>query len=121
MEDKIQAACVEWFNNNYCLNHHTPQYTIFAIPNGGRRDKREAMKLRATGVRSGVSDLIVVMPEILLFLEAKKPGGVQSPKQKKFELVVSKLGFNYHLFYSLKQFKEIVHRYIRDAHKTDIF
>ena len=32
---------------------------LLAIPNGGRRDQREAVRLKAEGVKPGVSDLLL--------------------------------------------------------------
>lgn len=81
---------------------------IFAVPNGGLRDKAEAIKLKATGMKAGVSDLIVVMPEKVLFVEVKTESGVQSEKQKEFEQKINALGYKYHIVRSLDEFKKII-------------
>lgn len=61
-------------------------------PNGGLRNKREAAKLKAMGVRPGVSDLIFIrratwsldcLPEIFC-LELKAPNGKQNDNQIAF-------------------------------------
>lgn len=111
-EDKIQQDIVIWFNNNYCLKHHAPRCSIFSVPNGGTRNKLEAIKLKSTGMKAGVSDLIVVMPEIVLFVEVKTETGKQSDKQKEFEIIISKLGFKYYLVRSLDEFKIIINSYL---------
>ena len=68
-ESKIQQQIIEYFNNNYCLKHHNPRAVIFSIPNGGTRNKLEAITLKATGLLAGVSDLIVILPNgKLIFL-----------------------------------------------------
>jgi hypothetical protein len=46
--------------------------TFFAVPNGGSRHKVEAVTLKAEGVRKGVSDLVVLLPNLVLFLEMKR-------------------------------------------------
>ena len=69
-----QAHLVSWFRKTY------PGVLIFAIPNGGKRGKREAMKLKVEGVTAGIPDLCA--PEFALFVEMKKPGGRLSKDQK---------------------------------------
>lgn len=103
-EDKIQQDIFTWFNNNYCLEHHKPRYTIFSVPNGGTRNIKEAMKLKATGLKAGVSDLIVVMDKVI-FVEVKTEIGTQSQKQKDFEKIVTDLGYEYWIVKSLKEFQ----------------
>jgi hypothetical protein len=76
------------------------------VPNGGLRNKREAVKLKATGLVSGVSDLIVVKPDEVVFVEVKTDTGVQSENQKKFQQKVEAMGYRYLLIRSLNEFKE---------------
>lgn len=103
-EDKIQQQIFTWFNNHYCLEHHKPRFTIFSVPNGGTRNIKEAMKLKATGLKAGVSDLIVVMDKVV-FVEVKTENGTQSQKQKDFEKIVTDLGYKYWIVKSLKEFQ----------------
>ena len=96
-----------WFRNNYCLRHHSPRCAIFSVPNE-RNDRKEAMTMKATGMMSGVSDLIVVRPGEVIFVEVKTESGVQSPKQREFESIVTGCGFRYELVRSLDEFKTIM-------------
>lgn len=113
-ENKIQAECYRWANNNYCLSIHTPQCQIFSVPNGGTRNRIEALTLQATGLKAGVSDLIALFPNgLCVFFELKAEGGKQKPKQIEFETAVKNLGFNYHLVYSFDEFKNIWLEYIK--------
>lgn len=52
--------------------------TFFAVPNGGSRNKLEAINLKREGVKAGVSDLIIITRDKVLFLEMK-----QAPKVLK--------------------------------------
>lgn len=105
-EDKIQNEIVIWFTNNYCLKNHNNRGLIFAVPNGSFRDIREAVKLKATGTLSGVSDLIVITPNgKLLFIEVKTEFGKQSEMQIEFENRVKNLGYEYNIVRSLEDFK----------------
>lgn len=106
MEDRLQAEIVAWFTNQYCLKHHKPRYMIFSIPNGGNRNKIEAMKFKATGLLAGASDLVVVLPNVIAFVELKTEIGVQSDPQIDFEERITELGFEYIIIKSLDQFKQ---------------
>jgi len=47
--------------------------TFFAIPNGGSRNKMEAVNLKREGVKAGVSDMQVILKDKVLFIEMKRP------------------------------------------------
>ncbi len=102
-EDKIQQEIIIYYRNYFqrlykdCL--------IFSIPNGGLRDKRTAMLMKATGLTPGASDLIVIYFGRLLFVECKTDVGTQSEEQKVFAQRVRDCGFAYHLVRSLHEFK----------------
>lgn len=85
-ESDEQIAFVKWFRSEY------PGVLIWATPNGGSRQKREALKLRAEGVVSGVPDLFI--PEWRLFVEMKRQkGGVVSPEQKAIMAELVRVGY----------------------------
>lgn len=106
-EAKIQQEIFCWFNNTYCLKFHNPRMCIFSVPNDSE-SKEETMRKKATGLLSGVADLIVLLPNKCIFVEVKTPTGKQSDSQKEFEQHVQSLGFEYHLVRSLDQFKKII-------------
>lgn len=75
-EAQEQQAVVEW------LEAHG--YPVFHIPNGGRRDPKEAAHLKAQGVRAGVPDLCVPVARggyHSLYIEMKAEGGRPTEKQ----------------------------------------
>ena len=68
----------------------------FSVPNGGLRNIRVAQALKAEGALPGVSDLILVLPKRIVFVEIKNgKKGVQSDAQKEFQNTVERLGFEY--------------------------
>jgi hypothetical protein len=71
----------------------------FHVPNGEQRDKRQGAKLKAMGVRPGVSDLIFIMHDTsevpVLFLELKVRNGKLTDDQKHFRDRVTVLGYVY--------------------------
>jgi hypothetical protein len=104
-EGKIQQQIVMWFRNNYCTKLSVPRCAIFSVPNE-RNNKKEMMSMIQTGLMSGVSDLIVVLPSRVLFVEVKTDKGTQQPKQKEFEQIVTALGFEYIVVRSLQEFQK---------------
>jgi len=109
-ENKIQAEIVQWYTNNYCLKHHNNRALIFSVPNElGKENAIQTLQAKATGLLSGVSDLVVITPKSkVLFVELKTEIGKQSQSQKEFETRVSLLGFQYHIIRSLEQFQNLI-------------
>jgi hypothetical protein len=90
-EHQEQKILIRWFR----LQH--PHLIMFAIPNGGMRNKITAMKLKDEGVLSGVSDLFLMSSNESyngLFVEMKSLKGKLSVEQNKFMLAANKAGFN---------------------------
>lgn len=54
-EDLEQATLIQWCNLQSCKYEELKW--IYAIPNGGYRNKAEAKKLKATGTKRGCPDL----------------------------------------------------------------
>lgn len=108
-ESAIQQSIVNYFHNNYCLKHHNPRCCIFSCPNElAGNNKITTIKAKTTGLMPGVSDLIVVTPEEVIFCEVKTEIGRQSDRQKEFEQIVSDMGYRYILVRSLEQFKSLI-------------
>lgn len=103
-EDFVQNQIWIWYTNNYCLPKHNPRCLIFSVPNGGKRDAREAKRLKDTGLLPGVSDLIIIHMGVLMFVEVKKPyGGRQEPAQLEFQNRVERIGYKYAIVRSLEE------------------
>lgn len=112
-ENKIQSESVKWFTNNYCLKHHNPQCQIFSVPNEAIQKMawKQISSFKAMGLKSGVSDVIVLMPGKVLFIEFKAAKGTQTAKQRDFQQAVETLGFEYHICRSLEQFQKIIEKF----------
>ena len=82
IEDALQKAVVDAarlfkINRPSCASHgHMLIDFLFAIPNGGKRDAREAARFKAQGVKAGVPDLFLCIGTRDyhgLFVELKRP------------------------------------------------
>ena len=109
-EAKIQQEIYNWFNNNYCLKFHKPRNIIFSVPNE-TTSFMELKRKKQMGLTSGVSDLIVIIENEVLFVEVKTSTGIISENQKQFRETVERLGFRYYVVRSLKEFQEIILKY----------
>jgi hypothetical protein len=107
-EDKLQAEIYQYYHNKYCTKFNDQPHVIFSVPNGAHVSKQQAMKLKATGLVSGVSDLIIIQPNRCIFVELKIEKGKQSESQIAFQKKVEALGFEYYIVKSLQHFKEII-------------
>jgi len=111
-ENNIQQQIVIDFNNNYCLKSHENRCMIFSVPNDSINPIETKRKIN-TGLLRGASDLIILLPNKILFIEVKTEKGVQSDNQKDFQKRVELLGFKYYLVRSLTEFKEIINYELR--------
>lgn len=71
----------------YFKNMPELKYLLFAIPNGGLRNKIVALKMQAEGQKKGIPDIFCAIPKKGwhgLFIEMKKKeGGTLSKEQKE--------------------------------------
>lgn len=78
----LQAALVGWLDG-WPDRSGKPKYqpalapgvVYFHVPNGGQRDLREAKRLKQSGVKAGVPDLMFLAYQRFYCLELKEPGG----------------------------------------------
>ena len=82
-EESEQINLIQWCKYN---EHIYPGLElIHHIPNGGKRNKLEAARLKQAGVKSGVPDLHLPVPKgeyCGLYIEMKWNGNKPTPKQK---------------------------------------
>ena len=104
-EINLQSKCIMWFRNTFSRVGCEPKCVIFSVPNENNYHKT------SSGVLGGVSDVIAVLPNRVLFLEFKTEVGKQSEKQKKFQAEVEALGFEYFLVRSESEFIAIFAEY----------
>lgn len=110
-EHNLQVACVRYFRYRY------PNIAplLFAVPNGGNRNLREAARLKAEGVTPGVADLILLLPSRThhaLCLELKTDKGRLSPQQKEWLSVAEKYGAKTAVIRSIDDFILEVDNYL---------
>ena len=73
---------------------------VFAVPNGGLRKAIDMVMLKREGLLTGASDVVIMLPHKVVFMEFKTDNGKQSNKQKDFQAVCGVLGLEYYLVWS---------------------
>lgn len=110
-EDDIQEA----FFNAARLAFPKLGKLLFAIPNGGKRNAREAARFKRQGVVRGVSDIICLVPNgqyPFLCIETKTEDGTQSDHQIIFQQESEQAGGLYLIFRSAAEGIEILKSYL---------
>lgn len=113
IESAIQKNCVRWFRLQY------PELSklLFAVPNGGTRNKREAAIMKAEGITAGVSDLLLLVPNKYfhgLCIEVKTETGRQTKMQKDWQTEVEKQGYKYVVVRNIDDFIEQIRMYLEN-------
>jgi hypothetical protein len=103
-EDKIQSECFQWAWNE----RPETRRCLFAVPNGGKRDKREAMKLKATGVVSGIPDMIFIWENRSWAFELKTETGFLSTNQMSCIDALEKQGCGVFVIRSKEEFEKAI-------------
>lgn len=79
------------------IRHFHPDVLAFAIPNGGKRDPKEAARLKKEGVLAGVPDVCIAEARGAwhgMYIELKRAdGGRVSDEQKKVIEKLRKRGY----------------------------
>lgn len=105
-----QVKTVAWFRKTY------KNVKIFAIPNGGHRNKATAAKLKAEGVLSGVPDLFI--PEFNLWVEMKRQkGGRLSDSQKEMRTYLMSCGHDFMMCQGFEDAKAQISEFVENLIK----
>ncbi len=90
-EAMVQRSIVEYLRLRNIL--------FFSVLNelagGGKQAKVRMKRAIGMGLLAGVSDLVVVLENAVIFMEVKSESGRQSKNQKWFQSVVEHLGHTY--------------------------
>ena len=112
-EDTEQQAVVSWARMN--SHAHKELELLHHIPNGGSRNKAEAVKLKRIGTKASVSDLHLPVAKGIyntLYIEMKYGDGRLSPGQKKFIYTAASYNNYCCICYSAEEAIKILREYI---------
>ena len=108
-----QVALCQWAALNFS---RWPELKLLhAIPNGGTRSKAEAARLKAEGVKAGVSDLFLPVARCGfhgLYMEMKRPGEKAKPKQIEWGEAVLAQGYLFAICDNWQKAAEFLEKYL---------
>ena len=102
-EEQLQAKCTQWFWNNYPAQRRM----LFHVQNNAN-SAVQGSRYKAIGVVSGVSDLVWVIYNKVIFIELKININKQTGNQIEFETKVTQRGHEYVLINSFEDFKSFI-------------
>lgn len=112
-EDTEQIAVIQWAQ--YSMNRYPELKWLHHCPNGGSRNRLEAVKLKQMGVKAGVSDLCLPYPKGIycgLYIEMKYGNNRQQESQKEFLKDMEKAGHYVATCYSAEEAIKIITEYL---------
>lgn len=119
IEDDHQEALFKWAD--MVASPDYPTNLMFAIPMGGKRDVREAVRMKRQGSKKGVPDMCLPVTNkdhSGLFIELKKPivkgdsKPVVSAEQKYWLAELSKQGYQAVVCYGWTEAKNVIVSYL---------
>lgn len=135
-EDGHQMALFNWAQQN--TNTYPQLRWMFAIPNGGYRDKITAGKLKATGVKSGVPDICLPVSKLTtlnfglvkgfaaLYIELKRPmshlkkAGKISDEQLEWINFLISQGYRVEVCYGWEQARDVIINYLEGKNRGNL-
>lgn len=115
LESDLQKAIIRW---SATLEPRYPEFKwLYHVPNGGRRDSREAQDLKSQGVRPGIWDLALDVARGGFHgwrCELKKPGASPAlrPEQAEYGIFLEQQGYCCLVSSDFDEVKEHLLRYI---------
>lgn len=89
---------------------------MYAVPNGGYRNPKEAAHLKAQGVKAGVADICLPLPRGKyhgLYIELKVGKNKPTEKQVEFLTAVSHAGYAAVVCYGAADAIDVISQYLR--------
>ena len=117
-EDTEQINVIQWAGWN--MNRYPELKWLHHCPNGGSRNRNEAVKFKQMGVRAGVSDLCLPYPKGMycgLYIEMKYGDNRLQDTQKEFLADMAEAGHFVVTCYSAEEAIRIIEEYLSLADK----
>jgi hypothetical protein len=116
LEHDEQKSLFQWVK--YMTGKYPELDSLYAIPNGGKRDIITAARLKAEGVRPGVPDMCLPVARHGyhgLYIEMKIKGGRLSDNQKDWISKLTAQGYMVKVCYGWQEASIEIHKYIEEV------
>ena len=117
LESIEQQRLFTWWRLEGCKTYGLPACVLFAIPNGGKRNAREAAMFKAEGVVAGIPDLFLAEARHGhhgLFIEMKAGRNKPTPEQADAMHRLTASGYLCAVCYTFEAFKELTGNYLKN-------
>lgn len=108
-----QSCLMDWVERK--LHIYPSLRWLFAIPNGGKRDKAVAAALREEGVKAGVPDLCLPVPRGEyhgLFIELKVGNNQPTPEQREWIAALREAGYRVEVCWGMEAARDVLIEYL---------
>lgn len=115
-EAQEQTELINWVNECIVNNIHPELKMLYAIPNGGTRNKIEAVNLKRQGVVPGVPDLCLAVPKGKyhdLYIEMKVHPNKTTAMQERWLKNLSFYGYAVKVCYGCVAAKITLEHYLK--------
>ncbi len=89
---------------------------MYHVPNGGKRNKATAARLKAAGVKAGVPDVVLPTPKGIyhgLYIEMKSGDNKPTAKQKEWLEYLKSAGYKTAVCYSYEEAIDVILAYLK--------
>jgi len=114
LESDNQIALFQWAR--LAQTKYPELSLLHSIPNGGKRNAREAARLKREGAKAGVSDIFLPVARKGfhgLYIELKVKGGKLSENQKWWTEETWKQGYYSTVCFGWIEAKDVIERYLK--------
>lgn len=114
-EEYEQMAVMRWADMKMAV--HPELKLLFHIPNGGKRNVREAAMLKASGVKAGVPDLFLPVPKGKyhgLWIELKYGKNKPTDRQKEWLKDLADQGYKAEVCYGAEEAMDALEKYLKE-------
>lgn len=113
-EGEEQEYLFEWASLSACA---FPELSLlFHIPNGGKRNKAEAIHFKKQGVKAGIPDLFLPVARGIyhgLFIELKYGSNKPTENQNQWAKALTKQGYKCLVCYGWQNAAEAIEKYLK--------
>ena len=120
-EEEVEQTCLfRWAA--YSLGTHPELALLHAIPNGGKRSKSEAARMKAAGVKAGVPDMFLPVARggsHGLYIELKRiKGGRVSAEQLAWMEELTREGYTCAVCHGWEEARKVIQTYLKGGEAT---
>lgn len=120
-ESAEQAALIRWAM--FMENRYPELELLYHVPNGGKRDRITATKLKAEGVKAGVPDLVLPVRRggyLGLYIEMKVGRNTPSANQEYWLKKLAEQGYKTAVCYGWEEASAVLENYLKQVPTLDM-